>query len=198
MAGVGAARLWVTQANEPAAGDEAAERELVARAKRDPGAFAPLYDRYAERVYWYAYHRLGEREAAEDAASATFAKAIASIGSCRDDRFRPWLYAIARNAVTDQLRGRRETASLAGAVLLPDRAASPEERALAQEGHDRVRALLARLPEGQRQIVALRLAGLTGAEIARVLGKTHVAVRVTQVRAYQRLRRILDDDPEAV
>jgi len=82
----------------------------VARAQRDPAAFAPLYARYAERVYWYAYHRLGDREAAQDAASATFAKALAALGSCREGHFRAWLYTLARNTVTDGLRERRDRA----------------------------------------------------------------------------------------
>ena len=35
------------------------------------------------------------------------------------------------------------------------------------------------------------VAGLTGAEIADVLGRTHAAVKIAQVRAYQTLRRYL-------
>lgn len=49
--------------------DRSGERELVARAKANCLDFAPLYSRYAQRVYWYAFHCLGDREAAEDATS---------------------------------------------------------------------------------------------------------------------------------
>lgn len=191
---------WRERHAEGEPGGDAAERELVAHAKRDPAAFAALYARYADRVYWYAYRRLGDRDAAEDATSRTFEKALAALPACRDDRFRPWLFALARNAVTDALREhlRRADAPLNAAADVADARPLPADLAQADEGQRRVSALLARLPEGQRQIVGLRLAGLTGAEIAQTLGRTHVAVRVAQLRAYRRLRDILETEPEAL
>jgi DNA-directed RNA polymerase specialized sigma24 family protein len=55
-----------------------------------------------------------------------------------------------------------------------------------------VRALLAQLPPDQRQILELRLAGLTGPEIAAALGRSLGAVKIAQVRAFARLRATLD------
>jgi RNA polymerase sigma-70 factor (ECF subfamily) len=51
-----------------------------------------------------------------------------------------------------------------------------------------VRELLAGLPDHQRQVVELRLAGMTGAEIAQALGRSRANVDVTQYRAVSRLR----------
>jgi RNA polymerase sigma-70 factor (ECF subfamily) len=59
-----------------------------------------------------------------------------------------------------------------------------------------VRALLAHLPADQRRIVELRLAGLTGVEIARALGRSEGAVKMLQFRAVARLRALLDVVPE--
>lgn len=171
-----------------------ADRGVVARARADRAAFAILYARYAERIYWYCYLRLGDRELAEDATSLTFTKALAALPTSREDRFRAWLFRLARNVVADTFRERRLHAPLEAARWVPDPSPSPEETALRREGHDRARALLAHLPEGQRRIVELRLSGLTGAEIARVLGRPHVWVRVTQLRAYRRLRTILAEE----
>jgi RNA polymerase sigma-70 factor (ECF subfamily) len=53
-----------------------------------------------------------------------------------------------------------------------------------------IRALLALLSSDQREILELRLTGLTDAEIARVLGRSHGAVRMSQHRAVARLRSI--------
>jgi DNA-directed RNA polymerase specialized sigma24 family protein len=50
---------------------------------------------------------------------------------------------------------------------------------------------LTRLPEGQRRVVELRLAGLTGPEVAAALGRSHDAVRSEQRRALAALRELL-------
>jgi RNA polymerase sigma-70 factor (ECF subfamily) len=63
----------------------------------DPRAFALLYRRYLDQVYDYCHHRLGTREAAEDATQTIFLKALGSIQTCREgDLFAGWLFAIAR------------------------------------------------------------------------------------------------------
>ena len=179
--------------DHPRAGEE---RELVARAKRDRAAFAALYARYADRVYWYCFRRLADPVAADDAASLTFAKALAALPTCRDDRFRAWLFGIARNVVLDAHRARRFDRPLAEGLTVPDPTPGPDDLALAHDAQRRVAALLARPPEGQRRVVELRLAGLTGPEVAAALGRPHVWVRVTQLRAYERLRRILEAEPD--
>lgn len=174
------------------------EAALVARAKRDRRAFAPLYARYLTPVYRYCVGCLGSREAAEDATSLVFAKALAALPGCRDDAFRAWLFAIAHNVVADARRRGRPGVPIEAAIDLRDPAPTPEEAVLALDDDRSLAALLARLPDDQRRIVELRLAGLTGPEIARALGRSQGAVRVAQFRAYARLRSVLDgaDDPE--
>lgn len=74
---------------------------------------------------------------------------------------------------------------------IEDQGESPESIALNSTEQDEVRALLRELPDTQRQILELRLAGLTGKEIADVLGRTHASVKIAQVRAYRTLRDLL-------
>jgi len=168
---------------------EADDADLVAAARANPAAFAPLYARYLQPVYRYCYLRLGERGAAEDATSEVFLKALAALPHYRDHSFSGWLFTIAHNVVTDALRRRRPGASLDAAVEPADIEPTPEEAALTAEGQ---RALLALLPEDQRAVVALRLAGLSGTEIARALGRSVGAVKSLQFRAMTRLRASLD------
>jgi DNA-directed RNA polymerase specialized sigma24 family protein len=52
-------------------------------------------------------------------------------------------------------------------------------------------AVLHQIPEQHRQIIELRLAGLTTAEIAGALQLTRAAVKSAQTRAYARLRDLL-------
>lgn len=168
------------------------EPALVAAARTDRRAFAPLYAHYVDPVYRYCWRRLGDPDAAADATALVFAKALAALDRCRGDAFRPWLFAIAHNVVVDRYRDRHPTAPLDLAADLPDGGPSPEERALAAETGRELRHLLANLPPDQRAVVELRLAGLTGAEIAAALGKTRGAVDAAHFRAVARLRHLLD------
>lgn len=171
------------------------DAEIVARARDDLHAFAPLYARYAETVYRYAYRRLHDHDGAADATSQTFLKAISGLGHYRGGSFRAWLFTIAANVVADAHRRRRpamplDLISLSASPV--DTSPGPEELALALESAESVTKLLARLTPEQGDIVALRLAGLSGVEIAEVLDKSVTAVRSSQFRAYARLRQLLD------
>lgn len=111
----------------PAPGSSA-EAAIVAQAIHDRAAFAPLYARYLDRVYRYCYRRLGTREAAEDATSQTFERAIDRLESFRGGSFPAWLFTIARNVVTAMGRRHRPTAPLDAAGDPPDQAQRQRRR----------------------------------------------------------------------
>ena len=167
------------------------DADLVARAQVDRQAFALLYRRYLDPVHQYCYRRLGSREAAEDATSLVFTKAFAALPTYRAGSFRSWLFAIAYHVITDDLRARRVVAELDAAAKVPDRGQTPEEVIMAADANSSVVRLLDCLPASQRRVVELRLAGLTGREVAAVLGCSLAAVKIAQVRAYSRLRGLL-------
>jgi RNA polymerase sigma-70 factor (ECF subfamily) len=150
--------------------------------------FVALYHRYLAPIYQYCYRRLPTAEDAEDATSLIFAKALVDLAHQREPGAqRSWLFAIAHNVVADHYRARRPTLILEAAAEVPDTASV--EAHLVDD--DALRTLLAQLPADQARILELRLAGLTGPEIARVLGKSATAVKVAQFRAYARLRQLL-------
>src|SRR3954447_13459856 len=166
------------------------DAHLVVAALADRSAFAALYRRYVDAIYRYAYHRLGTKEQAEDATSQIFLKALVALPSHKPDRsFRSWLFTIAHNVVTDCYRARRPQEPLDQVADLEERCASPEEEALHLVQRDEVREMLQLLPNDQRRILELRLAGLTSAEIGQVLGKSAGAVKVAQSRPIARLRK---------
>ena len=77
-----------------------ADEDLVALAQGgEREAFAALYDRYLPRVHGYCYRMLGTREAAEDANTEIFMRALAALPAYRAGEFRSWLFAIAHNVV---------------------------------------------------------------------------------------------------
>ena len=170
-----------------------ADAELVAAARVDRAAFAPLYQQYVDPVFRYCLRRLGSRESAEDATSQVFTKVLAGLPGYRAERssFRSWLFAVSHNVLVDFERARRPQQELDGADLIADPDPGPEDAALATESRREVQLLLASVPPDQRRVLELRLAGLTTAEIAQALGMTPNAVRVSQFRAMTRLRLVM-------
>lgn len=99
------------------AGDDAS---LIAAARADPRAFAPLYDRYFQPIYRYCYVRLADREAAEDATSEIFFKALNGLSGYRDGLVAAWLFRIAHNVIVDIHRRRRSVEPLETATPFID------------------------------------------------------------------------------
>src|SRR5262244_1493844 len=91
---------------------ECTDGELIIRsADGDRDAFEVLYRRYSRPVFGLALRRLGDRGRAEDAVQETFASIWRAARSYKPDKGpgAPWLYAVARNAITDRGRARTET-----------------------------------------------------------------------------------------
>ncbi len=173
------------------AGEE--ELELVRRARSDPRAFAPLYERYLDPIHAFCWRRLGNREAAEDATAVVFRKALERLDSFHGGSFRAWLFTIATNTIRDIARTSHPDWAPSELDAWPDPARGPEESAMLADERNRLIAALASLPPEWRDIVMLRLDGLTCAEVAAMLGppRTEVAVRQIHRRAMLRLRERL-------
>src|SRR6188472_2913045 len=95
-------------ATMPRMGSEATtDGDLIVRiAGGDRSAFEELYRRYARPVLGLALRRIGDRGRAEDAAQDAFVAIWRSARTYNRNRGggAPWLYAVARNAITDGLR----------------------------------------------------------------------------------------------
>jgi RNA polymerase sigma-70 factor (ECF subfamily) len=82
---------------------------------------------------------------------------------------------------------------LAQRLLAPG--SSPSEQLLLEEMRGRVQVALAQLSPRDREVLVLRyLEQLSTKETAGVLGSTPGAVKIQQLRALQRLRRLLGED----
>ena len=177
--------------------DEATpDEELVGWAQRGQrDAFGVLFDRYLPRVYGYCYRLLDEREAAEDANSIVFTKALAALPGFRPKTpagsFRGWLFAIAHNVITDELRAQRVTEPLEAAESVHDPELSPEDLTISALERQTVLDLLTHLSADQREVVALRLSGLTATEIGVAMGRPRNAIDGIHHRALLRLRDLV-------
>ena len=165
---------------------------LIRLAQTDLLEFGRIYDKYVAVIYAYCRRRLDTDALAEDATSTIFMKALAATPNFRPGAgtVRSWLFAIAHNAVLDQIRllNRRADRPLEDAAEAIDAAPTPEAVTIENETRREMETALTWLTEDQRRVVELRLADLTGPEIARALGISHAAVRSLQRRAVMRLR----------
>src|SRR5262249_62239904 len=77
----------------------------------DSAAFDQLYRRFADAVFRRALRQLRDRNRAEDATQETFAAIWRSASTYKPERGlgAPWLFAVARNAVVNQMRARVAT-----------------------------------------------------------------------------------------
>lgn len=170
------------------------ELAAVDRAKLDRRAFEPVYRAYYPRIAAYCRRRLGYTEDAADATSQTFVKALAGLEGFTGGAVAPWLFTIARNVVIDLVRSRRSHVDLAAVGELVESASGPDELAIHEDERRALLGAMRRLTPEQRDVVELRLAGLTGQEIADVLGLSLSAAKSSQFRAYTRLRALLADE----
>jgi RNA polymerase sigma-70 factor (ECF subfamily) len=178
--------------------ETSSDDDLVSWAQRgERDAFGLLYTRHFPSVYGYCYRQLGERELAQDAAAETFRKALAALPSYQPHAFRGWLFAIARHVITDTMRARHGMWSLDTAADVPAAGPSLEEQALAQAEVDTLASLFSQLTPDQRDVVALRLAGVGPADIGVALGKSRAAVDMTLHRALLRLRALMSVGTES-
>lgn len=176
---------------------------LVAEARIDSCRFEALFDRYWESVLRFCLVRLNDWQLAEDAASQAFLNAHRNLHRFKgidESSFRCWLFAIARNTTRDMHRSshRHPTVQLSEAETIVDPAKSPEDAALDSDQNRLLQQLLHGLPDEQRQLIELRAAGLTAAEIGVVLGKSETAVRQAQSRLIRSLRAQFDVSADGV
>jgi RNA polymerase sigma-70 factor (ECF subfamily) len=151
--------------------------------------FLDLYDREAPVVL--AYLRAAAGEDAEDLAAETFLRAWRRWPAYRatERPVRHWLIRIARNLAVDRVRrrGRLMVLPLAGE-------AADDGDAVAAGVVDRLQltAALESLAPEERELLAMRAAGLSFVEVGAQLGRTEAAARMAWHRAARRLQAHLE------
>jgi RNA polymerase sigma-70 factor, ECF subfamily len=151
--------------------DHQDDAALVARLRAgDQSAMADLYDRYSGVVYGVALRVLANATAAEDIVQEIFLQLWRNPQAFDVNRGRlaPWLAVIARNRAIDHLRKRPPEDDI---DELPIAAGIDMEGEAAQKlAVDKVRGVLAQLPQDQRK--ALEMAFFEGMTHTEIAGKT--------------------------
>ncbi|HEX2044357.1 MAG TPA: sigma-70 family RNA polymerase sigma factor [Gaiellaceae bacterium] len=160
----------------------------------DREAFTELYRRFARPVLAMAVRQLGDAGRAEEAAQETFAAVWRSARSYRPERGSgsAWLYAVARHAIIDRARQRREP--VADVPDEPSPAAGPDEAVESSWLTWRVHSALEQLPERERVVLELAYwSGLSQAEIASYLDVPLGTVKTRTRTGLARLSTLLDE-----
>lgn len=181
------------------------------RTKRDPEAFARIYDRYVEALYRFAFLKLPSKEEAEDITAEAFTKAWNYLQEHHEvAHLKALLYQITRNLIVDYYRNRPEARGIefvgvtfeldsTSKLMQPDSIAI-SEKGFSDRGRERelieARAELSlvvhkldKLKDDYRDVLTLRLVdGLAFGDIAAILEKPSGTVRVIYHRALKALK----------
>lgn len=143
------------------------------------------FRRHYDQVYRYLRWRTHDHHRAEELTQQVFADAAVSLQETGGPPL-AWLYTVAKRRFADEARRR-------GAEISP--VSSSEATEYGPEVASALRNALERLPEGQRQVVLLKLLrGARFAEIGESLGLTEAAAKMRFVRALEALRTELEGE----
>jgi len=168
----------------------------------DGNAFAALYERYERRAFNLAYRVTGSEEDAADALQEAFVNVMQRLPKLegRDLAFGSYLFTATRNACYDLMEKRRRSepsdsipesaapvgAGAGGLGLDPgDPEEDPDRKLLVEAQQEEVREANTRLPERQREALALReLEELSYDQIAAIMemNRNSVAQLISRAR----------------
>jgi RNA polymerase sigma factor (sigma-70 family) len=159
----------------------------------DPAGLAEAYDRYAMPLYSYCRSIMREPADAADAVQDTFLVATAKLRDLRDPaKLRSWLYAVARNECLRRLRAGNALHGLEEAADMPTQSAEIGAATERAELQQLVRAAIAGLNPGERDVIELSLVHeLNGDELAGALGVSRNHAHALLSRARSQLERSL-------
>lgn len=169
------------------------EHDLIEQAKRDPDAFAALYQRHYPMLLDHVYRRTGDVHATEDLVADVFVIVLRSLSGYRyrGVPLRYWLLRIATRTVNRWAgRHRRRLHAPLDANQLADRVESPLGGR--SEAESVQRALLTLKPKYQAVLALYHLEGLSVKETTAVLGCREGTVRSRLARARDALRKELE------
>jgi RNA polymerase sigma factor (sigma-70 family) len=152
-------------------------------------ALEALVLRHKDKLYTSIHFLVKDRYLAEDIFQDVFIRIIDTVRSGRytdEGKFLPWAMRIAHNLCVDHFRKVKRTPTIRTGEdqdifeVLNFTEPSAEDKMIRQQSHNRVRVMLDKLPEDQREVIILRhyadmsfkeIADITGCSINTALGR---------------------------
>jgi RNA polymerase sigma-70 factor (ECF subfamily) len=158
--------------------------------------FLEAYDAVADALFRYCYFRTSDRDRAKDLVQQAFMKTWEYLSQGNTvDNLKAFLYRVARNAIIDQSRKKKETSL----DLLMDEgfdvASAGWEKVLTTIEGQQMMQWVSQLDVSYREAILLRyIEDLTPKEIAAITGEHENTISVRIHRGMQKLRAILEEN----
>lgn len=172
------------------------EKRRLQLARIDPEEFAYFFDKYHDRIFRYAYWKVGDHDQAADLALETFSIAWDKIDrfSWQGYSFGAWLFQIARGVVGHEIRRRgvRREMPFDQDLHEAGHGRTPEAEYQEKQERELIRSCLARLPADRQEVFILHYwLGMTVREVALVMKLPAGTVSSHLRRGRVSLRRFL-------
>lgn len=156
--------------------DQKDDRILAQKAKKGDGlAYAKLFNRYKDTLYYMVYKMVNNKSDAEDLTAEAFGRAFRNLNQYDPKyAFSTWLFSIANNHSIDFIRKRKSKRYTSEQQIIEDTIQStelnPEEVLISQQQIAQIRELLKLLrPEYQNMLELRYFKGFSYTEIAEEL-----------------------------
>ena len=159
---------------------------------------AIVYRTYNREIYLYLYGLSHNRQLSEDLMQETFVKALITVGTA-DMGIRAWLYKVARNLYFNTYRkDKRLIIGLENAenkvALNEETEENPLNKLLINERDNVLYKALNKLEGKKKEVLLLQyFSGLSGKDIAKLLGITTENVRILAFRGKKELKLYLEE-----
>jgi len=174
---------------------------LIRLKKKDPEAFAQIYDLYVTPIYRFIYFKVSSKQDAEDLTSEVFLKIWQYIAETDHDieNLRALLYRTARNLVIDTYRRKARQDVVQDAEVMnsieDERQQSLLSRVDVKLGMEDIEIVLRQIKDEYREVIILRFVEeLSVSEISKILDKSKGSVRVLLHRALKVARDLVNHD----
>ena len=171
---------------------------LLRLKKKDPDAFAQIYDLYVKPIYRFIYFKVANEHDAEDLTSEVFLKTWQYITETEENilNLRALLYSLARNIVIDfyRQRAKREIINDEEVLLKIEDTRQQQFLALLETKFEMraIEGVLIKMKDEYREVLIMRFIDeLSISEIATILDKSRGAVRILLHRALKIVRQSL-------
>ncbi|GAB1446210.1 MAG: sigma-70 family RNA polymerase sigma factor [Cyclobacteriaceae bacterium] len=168
------------------------EETIIAKAKSNPAAFAPLYEKYFDRIYYYLYRQTDDEELAGDLCSQTFVNALNNLKKyeLRGVPFSAWLYKIASNELRKHYRKSKGKKIFSIEEVRIKELAEQSDEVWDEDQINQLIDFMKDLPEDMLQVLVLRFYEERDfKEIAYILEITESGAKMRTYRALDKLRK---------